>query len=137
VPKNLNRCKIKFCRGYVLSNAHSSFCGKCRSRRFKEAHPLKYSFAHLRQRAKERGHAFTLTFADYEAFAIQTGYDKLKGKTKHSLSIHRKENHRGYEKDNISAVTLSLNSRLRFANMPDWLREEMHEAERASQQVSL
>lgn len=126
----LPKCLTKFCRGLVMPNAHSPYCGKCRSRRFKEKWPLKYSFGKLRARAKERGHAFTLTFEDYESFARQTGYDKLKGKTKHSLSINRKRNSEGYTRENIEAVTLSMNSRLRFANMPDWLRAEMEAEER-------
>jgi hypothetical protein len=88
----MTKCRTKFCRGGTFKQHHSPYCSKCRSRRFKERHPLKYSFGKLRARAKERGHAFTLTFADYEAFAKQTGYAELKGKTKHSLSINRRTN---------------------------------------------
>lgn len=121
----LPKCQTKFCRGLVLPTSHSPYCGKCRSRRFKERHPLKYSFGKLRNRAKERGHAFTLTFEQYEQFAKQTGYAELKGKTKHSLSINRKRNGEGYHVDNIEAVTLSVNSRLRYAPLPPYLREEM------------
>jgi hypothetical protein len=92
---------------------------------------LKYSFNLLRNRARHRGHAFELSFEQYEAFARETGYDKLKGKHKHSLSIHRKNNALGYRADNIAAVSLSLNSRLAFANIPDYLKQEMLEAQRA------
>ena len=119
------RCATKFCRGVQTKTGRSPYCSKCRTRRFKEKHPLKYSFSKLRSRAKERGHSFELTFEEYERFAVETGYDKLKGKTKYSLSIHRKQNNLGYSKDNIAAVTLSLNSRLAWANIPDWLRAEM------------
>lgn len=93
---------------------------------------MKYAFNILRGRARQRGHSFDLTFAEYESFALQTGYAELKGKTKHSLSIDRKNPALGYHRDNIRAITLSLNSRLRFAKMPDYLREEMIEAEKAS-----
>jgi hypothetical protein len=93
---------------------------------------MKYSFGKLKHRAKERGHEFSLSLEDYEKFARETGYAELKGKTKHSLSIHRKNNSRGYHMDNISAVTLSVNSRLQWANIPDWLRAEMQEAESKS-----
>jgi hypothetical protein len=137
-PMKPNRkCATKFCRGRAYSNAKSPYCAKCRSRRFKDKFPLKYAFAHLRQRAKERGHPFLLSFEDYVEFARRTGYDKLKGKTKQSLSIHRIDNNGPYHKDNIAAVTLSMNSRLRFANLPDWLLAEMEEAEKGSAQPTV
>lgn len=122
-------CKTKFCRGRTTEGGHSPYCGKCRNRHWKERHPLKYSFHKLRNRAKERGHTFTITFADYERFALETGYAELKGRTKHCLSIHRKEDHIGYEPGNIQAVTVSLNSRLKWANIPDYIKAEMIEAE--------
>lgn len=124
------RCRTKFCRGYTTDGGRSPYCGKCRSRRFKERFPLKYSFVKLRARAKERGHSFSLTFEEYEKFAIETGYAQLKGKTKYSLSIDRRNPARGYHSDNIRAVSLSLNTRLAWANIPAWLRDEMVEAER-------
>lgn len=91
---------------------------------------MKYFYKVLRSNAKRRGHAFTLTFEQYEKFAIETGYAELKGKTKHSLSIDRRDPSRGYHADNIRAVSLSLNSRLQWANIPQWLKDEMVEAER-------
>jgi hypothetical protein len=124
------RCRTKFCRGITTDGGHSPYCGKCRNRRWKAKSPLKYAFAKLRNRAKERGHSFSLTFAEYEKFAIQTGYAELKGKTKYSLSIDRRDPSRGYHSDNIRAVSLSLNTRLQWANIPAWLKEEMVEAER-------
>lgn len=125
----MKRCRTKHCREVATKSGHSPFCSKCRSRRFAEAHPLKYSFGKLRYRAGERGHSFELTFEQYQRFAVETGYDKLKGKTQYSLSIDRKDGTKGYHADNIRAVSLSLNSRLKWANMPEWLRDEMILAE--------
>lgn len=129
------KCRTKFCRGVQTATGHSPFCSKCRTRRFKERHPLKYSFNLFRNRARHRGHAFELTFQEYEKFARETGYDKLKGKHKHSLSIHRKDGALGYRMDNIAAVSLSLNSRLEFANIPDYLEAEMMEAEKQTRKA--
>lgn len=126
------KCRTKFCRGISRKNGHSPFCAKCRTRRFKEAHPLKYSFNLLRNRARHRGHEFALTFEQYEKFAQDTSYDKLKGKHKYSLSIHRKDGGRGYCFDNIEAVTLSENSRIEWVNMPAGFKAEIMEALRAS-----
>ena len=107
-------CKTKFCRGQVLANSKSPFCSKCRSRRFKEKHPLKYYFNLLRCRARERGKLFLLKFEEYEAFCRSTNYDQLKGKTALSLSIDRIDNSGPYSAENIQAITLAENSRKRF-----------------------
>lgn len=131
--QSFQRCATKFCRGLAQPKRHHSpYCAKCRSRRFKAAHPLKYSFFKLKGRAKERGKAFQLTFAEYEQFAKQTGYDKQRGKTKYSLTIHRINNDGPYSRNNIAAVTLSLNARLNYAPLPAYLKEEMLAALRAS-----
>lgn len=126
------KCRTKFCRGVATKTQRSPWCPKCRTRRFKEKFPLKYSFNLLRNRARWRRKGFDLTYEEYERFAVETGYAKLKGKTKHSLTIHRLDNAGPYRADNIAAVTLSLNNRLQFANLPDYLKAEMLAAERTS-----
>jgi len=127
----MKKCATKFCRGKTTERNHSPYCPKCATRRFKDAHPIKYAFNKLRCRANERGKTFDLTIGQYEQFCRETGYDKLKGKHKYSMSIHRKDNSKGYSIDNIESVTLSENSRLQFANMPNWLKDEMLEASKA------
>ena len=112
-PRCARRCKPK-----------SPWCGRCANRQWKAKHPLRYSFSSLRVRARQRGHAFELTFDDYVTFAKATGYDQLKGKTKTSLSIDRIDPAKGYRRDNIRAVTLSENSRFRYSRMPGWMKEE-------------
>ena len=109
------RCATERCRGVATPLGKSPYCAKCRSRRWKARYPLKYSYAKLRYRAKERGHEFQLTFEEYRSFAIATGYAFLKGKTAKSLSINRKNHSLGYKFDNIESVTLSENSKLRYS----------------------
>ncbi len=122
------KCLTKFCRGQTFKNHKNTLCPKCRSRRWKDRNPLRYFFGKLKNRARERGKEFSLTFDEYKQFCAATDYDKLKGKTKYSLSINRKNPSRGYHFDNIEAITLSLNSRLQFTNMPDYLKAEMEAA---------
>ena len=86
-----------------------------RNRNWRERHPITYTFAKIRNRARERGHAFTLTIDEFREFVAKTDYMEKKGKTALSLSINRIRNDEGYHKDNINAVTLSENSRLRNA----------------------
>lgn len=38
----------------------------------------------------------------------------IRGKTGHSMTIHRKENNRGYYDDNVTYVTNAWNARLQF-----------------------
>lgn len=130
--KPRQKCRTKFCRRTVGPSEHSPWCSRCRRILWKEKHPLKYFFKKLRDRAKERKKPFDLTYAEYEEFARQTGYDKFRGKTKYSLTIHRIKNHLGYTRSNIAAVTLSLNARLQFAPLPAYLRAEMEDALRKS-----
>ena len=110
----VRKCRTKFCSGIAMKSGHSPFCSKCRSRRWKETNPVKYSFSKLRNRAKERGHDFALTFEEYTEFVHATDYWKNRGKTAQSLSINRIRPEEGYHAGNIEAITLSMNSRLRF-----------------------
>lgn len=111
--KNPNKCRTKYCRGRVSKLTHSPWCPKCKTRRYKEKHPLKYSYYKLKFRALERGITFNLTFAQYEEFAISTGYASERGKTKFSLSIDRIEVDKGYEVGNLQVLTLSENTHKR------------------------
>lgn len=122
------KCRTKFCRGVTTEAGRSPYCGKCRSRRHAEKHPIKHAYGKLRSRAEERGHEFSLTFEDYTRLWHDSGYGANRGKTAKSLSIHRIDNDRGYHADNVTAITLSFNSRLHYANMPAWLRDEMKQA---------
>jgi len=75
---------------------------------------------------------------DYTRFWNESAYGERRGKTAQSLSINRIDNSRGYHADNIEAVTLSLNSRLRYAPIPGWFRAEVEKqsAEAAKKLVS-
>ena len=120
-----HRCDTKFCRGIATEAGHSHHCGNCRTERFKDRHPLRYYYNKLKYRAAERGHAFTLTYEEYCAFAEKTGYLYEKGKTAKALSINRIDNTKGYSADNIEVCLLSVNSRLQYAPMPDWLKDQL------------
>lgn len=129
------RCIIKFCRRRVGLPEKSNKCSKHRREAWKSKNPLRYYFGKLRNRAKERGREFTLTFQEYCKFAMETGYSELvnRGKTSTSLSIHRKIDSEGYHMWNIQCVTLQMNSRLKFAPLPEYYRRQiLEEAARCS-----
>lgn len=125
-------CVVVNCRCKVRRSRKRNKCAKHHGRWFKEAHPLEYSFAHLRQRAKERGIEFRLAIEQYKEFAAKTDYASLKGKSGLSLSIDRIDPRKGYTAENIQAITLRENSRKQWTDMPAWMKAEMKEAESAT-----
>jgi len=124
-----NKCLTKRCRGRCYKSGKSPYCSKCRSRRFAEKNPIKYHFSKLRNRAKERGKEFTLTLEQYTYFWNTSGYAERRGKTAQSLSINRKDNSKGYHFDNIEAIPLTWNARFQYANIPEYIREQIRAAE--------
>jgi hypothetical protein len=104
-------CAFGKCKRKVYKSEHSDKCSRHRNRAWRDEHPLAYFFHKLRSRANERGITFTLTFEQYERFAITTDYAKMKGKTSLSLTIDRKDNGLGYHEWNIQAMLLRENSR--------------------------
>ncbi len=109
------KCCVKFCRNKVQKTEKSDKCAKHRAAAWKEKHPLKYHFNKLRNRAKERGHAFTLSFAKYEFICIEAGWvQENRGKTGNAYSIDRVRSAEGYHDDNVQVMTLSENCRKRY-----------------------
>lgn len=127
--KNFWKCLTKRCRGLASKTGRSPYCSKCRSKRWREKHPLTAHYHDLRNRAKQRGKEFSLTIFDYACFWFSSCYAQKHGKAKGSLSINRIDNSKGYVPGNVEALTLSLNARLFHSKMPAWLKEEMRCAE--------
>jgi hypothetical protein len=96
----------------VTESGHSPFCAKCRERNWKSRHPVTYSYKKLRSRAKERGHVFALSLAKFTEL-WNAGMGAIRGKTGHSMTIHRRDNSMGYYDDNVIFLTNSCNVRMR------------------------
>jgi hypothetical protein len=105
------KCQTEDCTNE--SREHRKLCYKCAKRKHREKYPLKYIYDTVKANAKRRGKEFTLTFDEFKEFCMKTGYDEKKGKTPDSLSIDRREPLNGYSKDNIRAITLSDNTKVR------------------------
>lgn len=106
--KQAGLCITKFCRKKSVKKRNN--CHSCRKRKFALDNPLKYSFMNLRQRAKARGKVFTITYEYYEKLAIESGYDKGKGRFADDLTLDRKKNELGYIPGNIGVCTRRVNS---------------------------
>lgn len=111
MSKIIGLCKTPYCRNKNRFKKHEYYCAKCLKRRLKERDPVRYFYHTLKNRAKRRGKVFTLTLEQYKSFVTETNYLLLKGSSKNSLTIDRIDNNRGYEFDNIRAITCSENSR--------------------------
>lgn len=64
----------------------------------------------LRCNAKRRGHDFTITLNQFEAFCRRTGYMKYKGRFAECMSLDRIKNHLGYHIWNMTVLSVSANS---------------------------
>lgn len=80
------------------------------SRRWRENNPVKYAYNNLKGSAKRRGLEFTLTFEQFEEFAVRTEYIQNKGKKRDSYTIDRINPLKGYIIENIRILPLSVNS---------------------------
>ncbi len=116
----------------MRSSEKSPYCARCRYRRFAAANPIACAFNNIRKRAKQRGHAFLLTREEFSELVTKSGWIEKRGKTAKSLSIDRIDPRLGYQTGNVRVLTLAQNSRLRYAPLPGWMREQM-EAEEKSQ----
>jgi hypothetical protein len=108
-----NKCRTKFCRGITTASGHSPYCSRCRERNWKARNPITYAFKKLRSRAAERGHAFHLSIEKFTEL-WNAGMGAIRGKTGHSMTIHRKNNDRGYYDNNVTYLTNSCNVRMRY-----------------------
>lgn len=103
------KCATKFCRN--TQPDRSRFCHTCASRKHRKKFPVRYAYDVLKMNAKRRGKEFDLTFADFKRFCRRSDYIAGKGRTKESYCIDRRDNKKGYTKNNIQILTISDNSK--------------------------
>ena len=94
-------------------------CETCHCRKKQLKHPVRYAFYNVRRSAKKRNIPFNLTFEQFQQFDEQTGYVESKGQDKESLTIDRIDSSKGYEINNIRALTMSENSAKKVEGMTD------------------
>ena len=102
------KCETKHCTNTA---AYGKLCGKCKSAKYRKEHPVKAAYSILKENAKRRKKEFDLTFEQFEAFAIRTGYMKKKGIFSESFHIDRINEAGGYTIDNLQVLTNAQNVR--------------------------
>ena len=114
------KCKTPHCRKKATK---AGLCPACISRKWRAENPVRAAWLNLKHNSKRRGKDFDLSFEEFEAFAIRTGYMKKKGRFAESWHIDRIEEEKGYTAQNIQVLTNTKNVRkyLRYS----WNGREM------------
>lgn len=123
------KCKTPRCRRAVGPRDRSPYCARCKYRRFASINPIACALNNIRKRARQRGHVFSLTREEFTELVTKSGWLEKRGKTAKSLSIDRIDSRLGYQTGNVRVLTLSQNSRLKYAPLPGWMKAEMEKAE--------
>lgn len=128
----MSKCATKFCRGRASVSGKSPYCSKCRSRRFREKHPITAAFMNLKASANRRGIEFTITLEYFTAFWKENDLDGNYGCKAGDLTVDRKNETLGYIPGNLQALTNSENVRKRWVPYFRALHaDEIREAENA------
>lgn len=107
--KDPRLCFVKGCRH--PRDGENRSCARCRKTRYRINNPLKYQFNNLRDSARKKKIQFSLTFEEFAAFAVESGYHENCGRFLGSLHVDRIDPLDGYRISNIRALESGENSR--------------------------
>lgn len=110
-------CKHWGCKNTARTGKRD--CQTCLSRKTRIKNPERYAFNQVKRSADMRDIPFTLTFDQFLEFDRQTSYVANKGHGTESLTIDRIDSSKGYQFDNIRALTMSENCAKRVEGMTD------------------
>ena len=99
------KCATPYCRNDARGKRPGSKCSTCQKRAWREANPMRYAYNTLRTNARRRGKVCTLTYEEFEQFAVEVGYLKKKGVKQTCYHIDRIDETGGYTRDNIQLLT--------------------------------
>lgn len=101
------KCATKYCRNTV--KREGAVCRTCKTRQWREENPERSAWLNLKHNAKRRGKAFDLTFEQFQAFAVRTGYMKKKGRFQDNWHIDRILEEAGYTYNNLQVLHNGIN----------------------------
>ena len=88
-------------------------CSRCHMRAWRANRPMQAAYATLRDHACERGIVFTISFEEFEDFALKAEYIDKKGPWAGDLTVDRIDNLKGYVSGNLQPLTRARNSEKR------------------------
>ena len=103
------KCREARCRNTAAPGR--LFCWRCRKRAERARNPVRAQFWRLRDKARARGIAFLLSMEQFCDFIFETGYLRMVGNERESMTIDRIDNLRGYEMGNIRPLSREENAR--------------------------
>lgn len=106
--KRLGLCARYGCA--AKAGSHKKYCHRHHHQALKRRDPISYIYSQRKQRAKARGHAWTLTLDNFRDWCHFTGYHEKTGRTAESASIDRKINAHGYHVWNIRCIPYGANA---------------------------
>lgn len=98
----MKRCETKRCR---RTPKKGDKCETCKTREWRAANPMKAAFKNKRSNAKAKGHEFSISFAYFKQFCIETNYIAGAGRTATSFHIDRIIETIGYVEGNLQVLT--------------------------------
>lgn len=107
--KSAELCGVQGCR--KTRRPRSKSCERCAKLRMRTNNPLFYQFNNLRDSARKKRIPFQLTRAEFETFAIESGYLDGCGREVGCLHVDRRNPLEGYHVGNIRALESGENSR--------------------------
>lgn len=97
------KCSTPHCRRYAIKGR--KICGTCKSRKSREANPIRYAYQTLKDNAKRRGHIFKISYEYFVAFCTKTLVLHGRGRTSESYHIDKIIDELGYVEGNIQVLT--------------------------------
>lgn len=104
-----DKCETKYCR---RRKQKGKFCFRCANRRYKKKHPFRYFFNKARGNAKQRGHEWHLTFAQYKSVwedHPKAWKEKIHSNGTRTWTLDRIRNEEPYQQGNIQVIPLVAN----------------------------
>ncbi|MGI4834656.1 MAG: hypothetical protein ACRYFK_14465 [Janthinobacterium lividum] len=105
--------KLGLCARYgclAPAGAKKKYCPRHHHQALKQRDPISYIYSHRKQRAKARGHEWTITLANFRDWCQWTGYHLRTGRTPGAASIDRRDPFEGYHCWNLDCIPYGANS---------------------------
>ncbi|MGI4736093.1 MAG: hypothetical protein ACRYG7_13030 [Janthinobacterium lividum] len=106
--RKAGRCVRHGC--LAAAGTKKKYCPRHHHQALKDRDPISHIYSHRKQRAKARGHEWTLTLENFRQWCEWTGYHLRCGRTLHAASIDRKDPFEGYHVWNIASIPYGANS---------------------------
>lgn len=100
-------CAVRGCRR--KHRVEGRLCEQHNKALYRANNPLRYAYVNLRDNARRRRKAFSLSFEEFQALVLPTAYLDARGRTRYCLHLDRIDPLKGYEVGNLQIITCAEN----------------------------